>query len=184
MDLKVKNNPATCTGQGFQNCSASTSQICQPSPKRADRARKVRSKIVSIEGMDAKPCYLNRLPIELLAEILLYMPSTKCVLALARCSKYFCATLVNNESSIFIWRRVRATCKPEPIPDPTPDFTEPAYAAFIFDGGECEVRARDFSCFFFSSAITFLKSRYASGTRLKCTCHLRFVSACAKMFVL
>jgi F-box domain len=139
--------------------------------------------IISIEGMDAKPCYdLTRLPLELLAEILLYMPSTKCVLALARCSKYFCATLVNNGSSVFIWRRVRATCKPKVIPDPTPDFTEPAYAAFIFDGGQCEVR--DWGFFSFLPAkYNPLKSRYASDLRLKCTFLLHFVFVCAPMFV-
>jgi hypothetical protein len=98
------------------------------------------STTISPNDTEQAPCCLTRIPMELLAEILLYMPSTKCVLALARCSKYFCATLVYNKSSVFIWRNVRASSKPYAIPDPTPNFTEPAYAAFIFDGGECEVR--------------------------------------------
>jgi hypothetical protein len=87
-------------------------------------------------------CYLMHLPLELLAEILQDTCSPKDVLAVARCSKYFCTTLVESEaSSNFIWRSVRATCKPEPIPDPTPNFTEASYAAFLFDGGVCEVCA-------------------------------------------
>ena len=81
---------------------------------------------------------IKDLPLELLHEIFLYMPSPKCVLALARCSKDFCNMLVRNES-MYIWKTVRATAKPVAIPDPTPNFTEPAYAAFIFDGGKCEV---------------------------------------------
>ena len=97
------------------------------------------STAISPEDTEQAPCYLTRIPMELLAEILLYMPSTKCILALARCNKYFCATLVK-KSSVFIWRNVRASSKPYAIPDPTPNFTEPAYAVFIFDSGECEVR--------------------------------------------
>lgn len=96
--------------------------------------------------VEPKRChdYLSRVPMELLAEILLYSLSTQSVLALARCSKYFCATLLN-KSSVFIWRNVRAACKPYAIPDPPQNFTEPAYAAFIFDGGECEVRGTELS---------------------------------------
>lgn len=88
-----------------------------------------------------KMFHLSRLPVELLAEILLYMPSTKSLLAVARCSRYLCATLVSS-SSAFIWRNVRMSCNP-PIPNPTPNFGEPAYASFIFDDGECEVRFHD-----------------------------------------
>ncbi|KZP02971.1 hypothetical protein FIBSPDRAFT_808192, partial [Athelia psychrophila] len=84
-----------------------------------------------------KPSGLSRLPIELLAEILLYFTSTKVLLNVARSSKDLCLTLVDPASS-FIWRGIRGSCC-VPIPDPTPNFTEPAYAAFIFDGGECEV---------------------------------------------
>lgn len=114
--------------------------IPQNSIQRLRKVHKKRKVIPSLEIIEPIPCYMNRIPLELLAEILLYMPSTKSILAMARCSKYFCATLVNNESSVFIWKRVRASSNPQPIPDPTPNFTEPAYAAFIFDGGQCEVR--------------------------------------------
>lgn len=83
------------------------------------------------------PSGLSRLPVELLAEIMLYFTSTKMLLNVARSSKDLCLTLVNPAFS-FIWRSVRGSCC-VPIPDPTPNFAEPAYAAFIFDGGECEV---------------------------------------------
>jgi len=110
-----------------------------PDPSSVVSFKRARSMTLLHEGTEP-PCHLTRIPMELLAEILLYLPSTKCILAVARCSKYFCNTLVNNRSSVFIWRNVRAACKPYAIPNPTPNFTESAYAAFIFDGGECEVR--------------------------------------------
>ncbi|CAL1699573.1 unnamed protein product [Somion occarium] len=83
-------------------------------------------------------CHLGRMPLEILAEILSYTCSPRDVLALARCNKFFCHTLVQ-PSSAFIWKHARARCKPSPIPDPTPNYTEAAYASLIFDGGECEV---------------------------------------------
>ncbi|THG98552.1 hypothetical protein EW145_g7408 [Phellinidium pouzarii] len=79
---------------------------------------------------------VSTLPLELLAEIL-SSTTPKEVLALARCSRYLCTTLVGNYSTAFIWKNARKSCIP-PIPDPTPNFTEPAYAAYIFDGGPCE----------------------------------------------
>ncbi|TDL28712.1 hypothetical protein BD410DRAFT_760244 [Rickenella mellea] len=84
-----------------------------------------------------KPDCISRIPMELLAEIL-SSTSPKDILSLSRCSRYFCHTLANNRSATFIWRHARLSCVPSPIPDPTPNFTEPAYAAFIFDGGTCE----------------------------------------------
>lgn len=83
-------------------------------------------------------CYLAQVPLEILAEILSYTTSPRDILALARCSQYFCHTLVQ-PSSTFIWKHARARCLPTPIPDPLPNFTEASYASFIFDGGECEV---------------------------------------------
>lgn len=68
--------------------------------------------------------------------ILKHTSSPKDVLAVARCNKYYCATLVENTDSMRIWREVRRNAS---IPDPTPNFTEASYAAFLFDGGECEV---------------------------------------------
>lgn len=87
---------------------------------------------------DLAPCYLDKMPMEILAEILSHTASPRDILSLARCSKFFCATLTHSGSD-FIWRRARACCQPQPIPDPTPNYTESAYAALIFDSGVCEV---------------------------------------------
>ncbi|RDX44438.1 hypothetical protein OH76DRAFT_1421421 [Lentinus brumalis] len=84
-------------------------------------------------------CYMTLLPLELLAEVLSYLPSPRDILAIARTSKHFCAVLANNKATDFIWRQARARCQPQPIPDPTPDFTEASYAAFLFDSKTCEV---------------------------------------------
>lgn len=84
------------------------------------------------------PCRITQLPLEILAEILLHTASPRDVLAVARCSKFFCATLVNNASTVYIWKRLRA--KFDNIPDPTPNWTEASYAAFLFDEPVCDVR--------------------------------------------
>ena len=89
----------------------------------------------------ARPvCYLTRMPLELLAEILSYAQSPRDILSLSRTSKHFCNILVNNTSTNFIWRQVRAQAFPNRIPDFTPNFTEASYAAFLFDSKICEVR--------------------------------------------
>ncbi|KAF5371587.1 hypothetical protein D9758_003510 [Tetrapyrgos nigripes] len=79
----------------------------------------------------------RKLPVELLAEILLYTKSPRDVLAVARCSKYHCDTLMNAGNQ-YIWKYTRQHCKPAPLPDPPKRFTEAAYAAFLFDEGVCE----------------------------------------------
>ncbi|KAJ7927542.1 hypothetical protein B0H13DRAFT_2312484 [Mycena leptocephala] len=80
--------------------------------------------------------HIFSLPFELIAEILLYTASPKDVLAVARCSKSLCNTLLREESG-FIWRSVR-NCLPSPLPDPQAiNLSEPAFAALVFDGGEC-----------------------------------------------
>lgn len=113
--------------------STTTTAVIQP-PRKKPKAKHI--------NIDASlPCYLTQIPFELIAEVLSHTSSPKDVLALARCNKYFCATLVVNQSSIFIWRQARARAKPEPIPDPLPYLSEPAYAALIFDKGNCDVRA-------------------------------------------
>lgn len=35
---------------------------------------------------------------------------------------------------------------PEALPEPLPMFPEPAYAAFVFDGGHCAVRMIQCQC--------------------------------------
>lgn len=120
----------------YYNLDINGGKMANPGPLRK-KLRRFKDEAISI--VDPKPSPLTQLPYELLAEILLYTASPKDLLAVARCSKYFCDTLVQNQSSYFIWRSVRATCKLGPIPDPTPNFQEPSYAAYLFDGGECDV---------------------------------------------
>ncbi|KAI5123768.1 hypothetical protein M0805_000357 [Coniferiporia weirii] len=88
------------------------------------------------DSVEPQSMVLSTLPLELLAEILT-RTSPKDMLSLARCSRYFCDILVKNPDATFIWRGARKSCCP-PVPDPTSNFTEPAYAAYIFDGGPCE----------------------------------------------
>ncbi|EIN08421.1 hypothetical protein PUNSTDRAFT_144020 [Punctularia strigosozonata HHB-11173 SS5] len=102
------------------------------------------SKKTKVDGADVKPAQPPRrpfdtLPLELLAEILSYTSSPRDILAVARCSKVLCDTLVQNPATVYIWRKARARAQPEPIPDPTPNFHEAAYAAFIYDPGICYV---------------------------------------------
>ncbi|KAI0738968.1 hypothetical protein C8Q80DRAFT_1261904 [Daedaleopsis nitida] len=82
--------------------------------------------------------HITRLPLELLAEILSYVPSPRDILALARTSRHFCTVLVNNKATEFIWRQARGRSVPRPIPDFTPNFTEASFAAFLFDPKTCE----------------------------------------------
>jgi F-box-like len=81
---------------------------------------------------------LERIPLEILAEILSYVNSPKDVLSVARCSKHLCTTLVN-PSNVMIWRHARRHCVVPDLPPPMPGWSEPAYAAFIFDPGSCYV---------------------------------------------
>ncbi|KAI0366835.1 hypothetical protein BV20DRAFT_951546 [Pilatotrama ljubarskyi] len=84
-------------------------------------------------------CLLQNLPLELLAEVLSYTPSTRDVLALSRTSRYFCSVFVNNPATEFIWRHARARYVLDAIPDPFPGLAEATYAALLFDSGVCEV---------------------------------------------
>ncbi|KAI0064326.1 hypothetical protein BV25DRAFT_1823310 [Artomyces pyxidatus] len=81
---------------------------------------------------------LDKMPVEILSEILFYVPSPKEVLAVTRCNKHLCATLLN-PSNISIWRRAREECTVGALPPPFDGWSESAYAAFVFDGGNCEV---------------------------------------------
>jgi hypothetical protein len=82
---------------------------------------------------------LDRVPLEILAEILSYLNSPQDVLSVARCNKHLRATLLNPSNEV-IWRRARRHCIVPGIPDPLPGWSEPVYAAFIFDAGNCFVR--------------------------------------------
>ena len=87
--------------------------------------------------------HLARLPFEMLVEVLSQITSPD-ILALSRTSRYFCATLVTNPASQFIWRDARKRFLPQSIPDPAPNWTESAYIAFIFDPEPCEARYREY----------------------------------------
>ena len=105
------------------------------SKRRSKKPRKTQN---TTEEVNPSPCHLARAPFDIIAEILSHKCSPRDILSLARCSKYFCNTLVQ-PSSASIWKKARARCLPTPIPDPLPNFTEASYASFLFDGGECEV---------------------------------------------
>ncbi|KAH0826649.1 hypothetical protein J3R83DRAFT_5035 [Lanmaoa asiatica] len=84
---------------------------------------------------------LTSLPVEILAEILLYTCSPPTVLAVSRTCSFFYRYLAQSPAASFIWRSVRKTCQPAPLPDPGQRWnkTEADYAAFVFGGGVCEV---------------------------------------------
>ena len=84
---------------------------------------------------------LTSLPIEILAEILLCTYSPPTVLAVSRTCSFLYRTLAQNDAASFIWRGVRTTCKPIPLPDSGDLWmrSEADYAALVFGGGICEV---------------------------------------------
>ena len=125
---------------------------------------------VQTESLISTPSLLFRLPLELLAEILISTGSPQHVLAVARTCKLFCHTLLGEDAQ-FIWRAARrglgcsfnpCVASIEPflslnhglndlstltnstqvisLPDPPRNFSEAAYAAFLYDPGPCEVR--------------------------------------------
>ncbi|KAF9225796.1 hypothetical protein BS17DRAFT_777704 [Gyrodon lividus] len=97
---------------------------------------------------------LTTLPLELLAEILLHTHSPPTVLAVSRTSSYFHRTLAHPTVS-FIWRGARKTCEPIPLPEPGDAWrgSEADYAAFVFDGGFCEVCKRKTPAMYVSFAV-------------------------------
>lgn len=106
--------------------------------------KKRRASVRELQGLPESEnapgqCRFPTLPLELLAEILIQTNSPRDVLSVARTSKLLCSTLVCNPAADFIWRTVRKKCLPHPLPDPTQNFSEAAYAAFVYDGGACDV---------------------------------------------
>lgn len=95
------------------------------------------------EGQTSRLSRLERIPLEILAEVLFHVNSPKDVLSVTRCSKHLCATLLN-PSNVMIWRRARGHCVVPDLPPPLPGWSESAYAAFIFDSGKCYVRHTHF----------------------------------------
>ncbi|KAL5535593.1 hypothetical protein ACEPAF_3687 [Sanghuangporus sanghuang] len=117
----------------------------------ARKKRKTQHDTTDADMSPPKRDLISTLPWELIAEIL-SMTTPKEVLALARCSRHFCDSLVINPRSKCIWESARMHCRPK-IPDPTPNFTEPAYAAYIFDGGPCEQCGKYVDAFYKSFAL-------------------------------
>ncbi|KAL5534167.1 hypothetical protein ACEPAG_628 [Sanghuangporus baumii] len=117
----------------------------------ARKKRKAHHGVADADISPPKRDLISTLPWELIAEIL-SMTTSEEVLALARCSRHFCDSLVINPRSKCIWESARKYCRPE-IPDPTPNFTEPAYAAYIFDGGPCEQCGKYIDAFYKSFAL-------------------------------
>ena len=83
---------------------------------------------------------LTSLPIEILAEVLLYTRSPPTVLAVSRTCSFLYRSLSRSPDAAFIWRGVRRTF-PVPLPDPPKVLkkSEADYVAFVFGGGVCEV---------------------------------------------
>ncbi|KAJ7754457.1 hypothetical protein B0H16DRAFT_1542409 [Mycena metata] len=103
---------------------------------RRPRKRSKKTKAATQSALSGS-AHIFKLPLELIAEILQYTNSPKDVLAMCRCSKSLCSTLLKPESG-FIWRSVRQNCLPGPLPDPQAvNLTESAFAALIFDPGHC-----------------------------------------------
>ncbi|KAL1742557.1 hypothetical protein HDZ31DRAFT_43009 [Schizophyllum fasciatum] len=92
---------------------------------------------------------LQRLPYEILTDVLMRLGSPKWVLAVARTNQYFCNTLLD-EKSLGIWKANREAAG---LPAPLPILTESSYAAFVFDGGPCEICKKETPNFYASFAI-------------------------------
>ena len=139
-----------------------------PPSKRAKRQPTSAAPAIPRDSaQDNTPCYLLRLPLEILAEILRYVRLSE-LLSLARTSKYFCRILCDPGSS-FLWKRARM----DPdllfvIPDPPPNMAEPAYAATIFDPGKCYVCQKETNKLFHSYAY---RARLCSKVRGFATPH-------------
>ncbi|PFH49895.1 hypothetical protein AMATHDRAFT_62303 [Amanita thiersii Skay4041] len=95
---------------------------------------------------------LMLMPLELLAEVLISTRSTKDILTVSRCSGYLYKTLCG-PSGAFVWKKTRQATLPEPLPDPPAFINEYQYAAFLFDGGKCEVCQVNTKEFYASFAI-------------------------------
>lgn len=121
----------------------------------------------------------DTLPFELIAEILLNTSSPTDVLAVARCNKSLCKALVHPTSN-YIWKSVRKAY-PLPPPEPMSIFTEAAYAAFLFGGGNCEV-SRLVNMHLWFSSLT--RGRFVGSTQKSCILPLELGLCYARTYVL
>ncbi|KAF9806262.1 hypothetical protein IEO21_08751 [Rhodonia placenta] len=111
IDLRIGSQPVSSSESGQGAVIAACASTAPVPPL----AKKRRGKKKLPEDTMLMPCYLQDLPLEILAEILSYASSPRDVLSLARCNKFFCHTLVNNPDTAFIWRRARECCHPMAI---------------------------------------------------------------------
>lgn len=109
--------------------------------------------------------HLENLPVELLSEVLSYMPTPNDLLNVTRASRYLCLTLLN-KGNLHIWVSARKNCVTGEVPEPPPGWSEPAHAALIFDGGHCEVRIQ----MFLLLSVSHLRSRNAVIIPRGCLC--------------
>lgn len=120
----------------------------KPARKRLRSERTAKEKAKKQAIAESRRNYFDGiLPVELIAHILSYVPSPKDILALARCNQHLCAVLLN-KSQGYIWKRAREECSIGPMIAPPLGWSEAAHAAFVFDGGNCEVRGLCERCSF------------------------------------
>ncbi|KAI0044945.1 hypothetical protein FA95DRAFT_1608108 [Auriscalpium vulgare] len=132
------------------DAAATVSTEAAPKPPR------IRKKRRTTRRTDAKPTSshpsLDAMPVEIIAEILTHVPSPREVLAVTRCNRHLHAML-RNPGNASIWRRAREQCHVGEMPAPPPGMSEPAHAAFVLDGGTCEVCKKSTNNMYFSYAL-------------------------------
>ncbi len=143
------------------------------------KRRKTESVAVTSSGEEAKHDLMALLPVELLAEILSYVTPRE-VLAIARCSRHLCETLINPRLT-YIWRYARRNCPGAALCDPTPNFIGQAYAAFGFDGGVREVCRSFLGWTRFTVSCCVSCNRRAERRSIGCTDRSVFVCVCVRM---
>ncbi|KZS96314.1 hypothetical protein SISNIDRAFT_450988 [Sistotremastrum niveocremeum HHB9708] len=114
-----------------------------PSPGRSElgqgsstQRKNKKARHTSGEPPETPPkCFLQSLPIEMLAATLSYNTPMD-LLSLARTSKYFCHTLLE-PTNAYMWRRARYQVVSGAVPDPLPPMSENSYASWLFDSKIC-----------------------------------------------
>ena len=167
--------------------------ISQPEPAEGNEPQAPSGSTAPAKKAEALS-WLQRVPVELLSEILIYTGSPKFVLAVSRTCHSLRSTIMAPNSA-FIWKEARklATIIPRqedswdtepprkvfPMPDPpagvfgtTDTEAEARYAAFIFDEGVCAVRFQKKNRNFLF--INLLYSRRATRQPPPCTSPLTF----------
>jgi hypothetical protein len=85
--------------------------------------------------------HIAKLPLEMLAEVLSDV-GPDVILALAWTCQFFYHTLTN-PTATWMWRRARLNYRPLPVPEPTPNWSEPKYAYNLFSRRPCVVCKRE-----------------------------------------